>query len=63
MVTSIPAGDVSPPSAAGSVVVERCLDVSVLSAVSQALSAGASERIYDLTDQMIAAAALVVIQV
>ena len=61
--TSKPAADVSPLSAAGSVVVVRSLNVSVLSAVSQALSVGASERIYDLADQMIAAAALVVIQV
>ena len=57
MMTSIPAADVSPLSAAGSV------DVSVLCAVSQALSDGASERVYDLPEQMIAAAALVVSQV
>ena len=63
MVTSIPAADVSSLSAAGSVVVESCLDVSVLRAVSQALSDGASERVYDLPEQMIAAAALVVSQV
>ena len=43
--TSIPAADVVPPSAAGFVVVERSLGVSVLSSVSQALSAGASERV------------------
>ena len=45
MMTSLPAADVAPPSAADSVVVERSLGVSALSSVSQALSAGASERV------------------
>ena len=63
MVTSIPAAEFSPPSAAGSAVVERSLCVSGLSAVSQALYVGASERVYVEPDQKIAVAALVVIQV
>ena len=57
MMASLPAADVVPPSAAGFVVIERSLGVSALSSVSQALSAGTSERVL-----VSAATALIVIQ-